>query len=83
MALGILNTDASVPHLAAFDGRESQLCNSSQCIYLSLVMSLSNVLLQGKSKGAKEVLKRIDYGGTATLFATVRHKDHILFSPWS
>ena len=42
--------------------------------------SISCFLLQGKSKGAKEVLKRIDYGGTATLFATVRHKDHIFFS---
>lgn len=65
----ILNTD---PHIHAglhVDVLQSQLYYA--CRYHSEDRTLANLDQQGKSRSAKEVLRRIDYGGSLTLLVTV------------
>lgn len=69
--MGFPNSNASIYNFAVVDGCKPQLCDAGTYKYVILRI-LTDRFLQGESKSTKEVLKRIDYGGTVTIFGTVR-----------
>jgi hypothetical protein len=70
LEMGFLNADAHLLYFIWLDAIQLTLRHS--CGFLSN-FAIPSVLMfqQGKSKNAKEVLKRIDYGGIFTLFIAV------------
>jgi hypothetical protein len=68
--MGFLNADAPVLYFAGLDAIQLALCYSCE-FSPNLPSPRALIFEQGKSKSAKEVLKRIDYGGSFTLLISV------------
>lgn len=71
MAMGLSYPASSFSGIIRLDVNQFEICDackSSSSIYHILSHRLSD---QGKGKSTKEVLKRIDYGGSFTLLGAV------------
>jgi len=70
--MGIFDTDASILVVILLNRIQFAICDTRTCLYFIFNLSDNvDIVTQGKGKSPKEVLKRIDYGGSATLLIAV------------